>query len=75
MKFCAILTQIKDERLRDLIKGNFLLEIWSEGILLFQRPLKKEVRAWNVSRQANSLIYLLDPEDDKAGFIHVVSLN
>jgi len=77
MKFCAILTKINDERLKIQIEGNFLLQIWSEGILLFQRPLQREVRAWNVSRQANSLIYLLDPEDeqDEAGLIHVVSLN
>ena len=54
-----------------------MLEVWSDGELLYQRPLKKKVRVLNATRQANSIIYMLDPEDEvmEGNFIHIVSLN
>ena len=52
------------------------MEIWSKGRLLFQRTLQKCVRAWNISRENNSVIFLLDQEDERCDqtFIHIVSL-
>ena len=78
LRFCAIFTEIKDNSLKEKFGGNnYLLEVWSDGELLYQRPLKKKVRVLNATRQANSIIYMLDPEDEvmEGNFIHIVSLN
>jgi len=83
--FCAVLSKVSDPRLKDKYgdgstKCNYLFEVWSQGELLFQRPLKNKIRVWNTSRQNNSIIYVLHPEDeelDEGGksYIHIVSLN
>ena len=76
LEFCAVLTQINDEKLKEKLEVNFQLEVWWSGILLYQRALNKKVRAWNVSRHNQSIIFLLDPEDEdhQGDIIHVVSL-
>ena len=41
LRFCAILSEIKLDELKDIYGGaNFLLEVWSDGELLYQRTLK-----------------------------------
>ena len=78
MRFCAILSEVKDEHLIKKFNNNrFLLEVWSDGELLYQRTLKKKVRVLNATRNANSIIYMLDKEDEsqEGNFIHIVSLN
>ena len=51
LNFAAIISQIRNEELKKKYgNNNYLLEVWSDGELLFQRPLKKNVRAMNSSR-------------------------
>ena len=67
-----------DESLREKFGDcNYLFEVWCEGELLFQRALKNPVRAFNCMRQANSVIYVLDSEDEHmaGNFIHLLNLN
>ena len=75
--FSAVLTKITDQKLVELLEAPYQLEVWSRGNLLYSRPLTKPVRAWNISRQKNSIIYLLDPEDEdgRSDVIHVLSLH
>ena len=64
LRFCGLLSKLIDDRLRHQYNANFLLEIWTDGVLVYALPLKQGVRAWSASRQANSLIFLLDEDDE-----------
>ena len=70
-------SRIHDDRLKEMLRGNYLFELWYEGELLYQKPLKNKVRAWNQTRQDSSIVFLLDKEDEEeeGSFIHIVSLN
>ena len=79
MPFAAIVTQITDERLKQIYGGNsFLLEAWAGGKLLFQRAFKENIRVLNSSRTDNSIIYVPakadEPDNQKRDFIYIVSL-
>ena len=78
LHFAAILSKIMDESLREKFGDcNYLFEVWCEGELLFQRALKRPVRAFNCMRQSNSVIYVLNEEDEHmaGNFIHILNLN
>ena len=64
LTFCAVLSRVHDDKLKEMLGGNFLFELWFEGELLYQKPLKNKVRAWNQTRQDSSIIFLLDKEDE-----------
>ena len=83
-KNAAILSEIDpDQKYDDLRKsygGRYLFEVWRDGELLYQRALKQKIVRWNMSRQNDSIIYLLNPEDEELEpngcyFIHIVCLN
>lgn len=67
MLFGAVLVQVEDPRLQNDTNygGKYILEVWCSGNLLFQRVLKMPPRAWGCSRHKNTIIYLLDPEDEQ----------
>ena len=64
MNFCGIMSEVVDHTLREHLGGHYLFEVWADGNLLYQRPLTCKVRAWGASRHKNTIIYLLDPEDE-----------
>ena len=35
LKYAAVLSKVVDSELKRLLKGNYLLEVWTEGQLLF----------------------------------------
>jgi len=35
LTFAAVLVEIKDEKLKALYGGNYLMEVWHQGILLY----------------------------------------
>ena len=64
-----------------VIKYRYLLEIWCEGELIHQRPLKQKIIKWNQSKHCNSLIFLLHKDDGGVDentnkhFINILSMN
>ena len=39
LRFCGLLSEIVDDRLKHYLHANFLLEIWCDGELVFTLPL------------------------------------
>lgn len=78
MPFAAIVTELKDDRLKQIYDGkSFLLEAWAGGNLLFQRAFSENIRVLNSSRKENSIIYMpdkVDEPDDQKNIIYIVSL-
>ena len=65
LNFGAIQVKVEANKIKELYnQGKHLsLEIWCRGMLVFQRPLKKDIVAWSTSRHNNTVIFVLDEAD------------
>ena len=81
LNFGAIQVKVEHIDVKKLYNQNkhLSLEIWYYGKLVYQRPLNREVVAWGTSRHRNSVIFVLDEDDERKrngySIINIVSLD
>ena len=67
-KVCAVLVMIKDDELIKTMGKQFLLQVWSEGKIIFERKLQRPPIQVSVSHTAligegYTMVYVTHPED------------